>query len=290
MYPSLAGLRASELQRKNAPTSVGEEIRYNCHGWAMQRIQYADGRGPGTPYYEPTDEWRPWFDWAKRVRAQLRVQIRQLLAQRSFDKAIKLKEILDDNSAPWSKCLQSFDEENIPLFDRQDTDPELQNEILKSSEQMRKRKKFEEGLETYSKRLKTSFDIDLPQAPSLDRLEFGESVPEIPRYGMGEDDELRFAAGGAMSRFDAGPQQGAMSRFDAGSQQGAMSRIRPSRYEATSDDEGPRPSRYEATSDDEGPRPSRWYTADDEYVSVDNRNGIRGNPSGEPGGAYYRSL
>ena len=290
MYPSLAGLRASELQRKNAPTSVGEEIRYNCHGWAMQRIQYADGRGPGTPYYEPTDEWRPWFDWAKRVRAQLRVQIRQLLAQRSFDKAIKLKEILDDNSAPWSKCLQSFDEENIPLFDRQDTDPELQNEILKSSEQMRKRKKFEEGLETYSKRLKTSFDIDLPQAPSLDRLEFGESVPEIPRYGMGEDDELRFAAGGAMSRFDAGPQQGAMSRFDAGSQQGAMSRIRPSRYEATSDDEGPRPSRYEATSDDEGPRPSRWYTSNDEYVSVDNRNGIRGIPSEEHGGACYRSL
>ena len=204
MYPSLAGLRASELQRKNAPTSVGEEIRYNCHGWAMQRIQYADGRGPGTPYYEPTDEWRPWFDWAKGVRAQLRVQIRQLLAQRSFDKAIKLKEILDDNSAPWSKCLQSFDEENIPLFDRQDTDPELQNEILKSSEQMRKRKKYEEGLETYSKRLKTSFDIDLPQAPSFDRLEFGESVPGIPRYGKAEDDELRFAAGGPVSGSAAG--------------------------------------------------------------------------------------
>ena len=257
MYPSLAGLRASELQRKNAPTSVDEDIRYNCHNWAMQRVQYADANGPQPPYYVPLEEFQPLFEFAKRTRARIRVEIRQLLAQRKVEKAIELFDLLNDNNAPWSKCLQSFDEDEVPLFERQDTDPLLHNEIQEASAQMRKRKEFEDKLETYGKKLKT-FNIDLPQAPPLDRLYFGHPVPEIPMH----DTDVDHGDDAQPRRRRVRPTP--VERPDDGQPGPSV----PPPLVGRPDDEGPRPSRYIARSNDEGPRLSR-------YIARDNYNGPR---------------
>ena len=277
MYPSLAGLRASELQRKNAPTSVDEDIRYNCHGWPMRRVQYADGRGPQPPYYVPLEGYEPLFEFSKQARARIRFEIRQLLAQRKVEEATKLFDLLNDNEAPWSKCLDRFDEDKVPLFDRQDTDPSLHNEIQVASAQMRKRKEFEDKLETYSKKLKT-FNIDLPQAPPLDRLYFGHPVPEIPMHDTdvdhGDDAQprRRRVRPTPVERPDDGqpgpsvpptpverPDDGQPGPSVPPTLVGRPDNGQPglSRYIARDDDDGPRPSSYIARDNYEGPRPSR---------------------------------